>query len=160
MESTMITKEAIAAMMFCIRTGGKEMETKTTPAIGMSVSYAIGSDSYHEIIVDLKRNGRTIITTRASVILNCAEMNLEQWNELTATERQEKTIAFWNQMMADEIAHELSYGDTDIETAAKWAMNQIGRTYTLRADGSYRSQGSKYGFIRLNSQRAYQSPEF
>jgi hypothetical protein len=136
------------------------MNIKTTKTIGMSVAYGIGSDSYHEIIVDLKRNGRTIITTRADVILNCAEINLEQWNELTAIERQEKTIAFWNQMMADAIVHELSYGDTDIETATRWAMNQIGRTYTLRADGSYRSQGNKYGCVRFNSQREYQSPEF
>jgi len=135
------------------------METKTTPAIGMSVSYGIGSDSYHEIIIDMKRNGRTITTTSAESLLKEVGMDIEQWNALTDEARAEHTIKAWETISNEMIKYLIDCGFS-VSSAQQTVMGSYADSYTLRADGSYRSQGSKYGFIRLNSQRAYQSPEF
>lgn len=136
------------------------METKTTPAIGMSVSYGIGSDSYHEIIVEITRKGKTIRTASAEAIINHSGMTLEQWNTATKTTRKIETLAAWNQMISEAIAYEMSWGDTDLEKVAKWSINRMSHTYTMRQNGRYMTQGATFGSINLDDQYEYRDPSF
>jgi hypothetical protein len=141
-------------------TGGTEMETKTTPAIGMSVSYAIGSDSYHQIIVEIARNGKTIRTAPAEAIINHSGMTLEQWNTATETTRKAETLAAWNQMISQATAYEMSWGDIDAEKAERLSIKGMSDTYTLRQNGCYMTQGANFGYIHLNDQSEYRDPSF
>ena len=58
------------------------METlsQVKPAIGMSVSMGIGSDSYHQIIVKMERNAKMIYTMPARTVLGGVAQ--EDWNAL------------------------------------------------------------------------------
>jgi hypothetical protein len=134
------------------------METATTttikPQVGMSVTEYIGSDSYHEIIVDITRNGRSVMTMDASKVLG--GVSVEQWEATPIDIRAHRARAAWIDLM-----HGIINRTADDDTANRW-IETIRRqnTYTLRKDGQYVSQGSKYGRLKLNSTYAHLDPSF
>ena len=134
--------------------------TTATPRIGMSVSYCIGSDSYHEIIVKTEKNARTILTARADSILINAGLILDEWNDLTEEEQEKVTVKGFNALIQEMIAYEMSWGDTTLEDATRIAHADVTKKYTKRNDGSYMTAGKNFGWVSLNSQRRYMAPEF
>jgi len=134
--------------------------TTTTPNIGMSVSYCIGSDSYHEIIVKTEKNARTILTARADELLFFAGAELDKWNALTEEAREFETIKAFNKLMEESLAYEMSWRDTTLEDATRISFARATNKYTKRNDGSYLTAGKNFGAIILNSQRRYMAPEF
>jgi hypothetical protein len=142
-------------------TGGTEMKNTITPTVGMSVSYQIGSDTYHEIIIKTERNARTIHTVNADVVCGFWHETLEQWNSNNETAKASKTIIAFQDRMECCVAYEMSWNDgTTEERANAIAFDRLTSKYTKRADGSYRTAGSDHGFCQLNSQREYLDPSF
>lgn len=135
--------------------------TQITPTVGMSVSYQIGSDTYHEIIIMTERNARTIYTVNADVVLAFHNETLEQWNMNKPTVKAEKTVHAIISRIKDAIAYEMSWNDGMTEERANTiAFDRLTSKYTKRADGSYRTAGKDHGFCYLNSQREYLDPSF
>lgn len=137
------------------------METTITPTVGMSVSYQIGSDTYHEIIIKTERNARTIHAVNADVVLGFWNETLEQWNSNNETAKASKTIIAFRDRMESAVAYEMSWNDGMTEERANAiSFDRLTSKYTKRADGSYRTAGADYGFCRLNSQHEYRDPSF
>ena len=134
------------------------METATTtttePQVGMSVTEYIGSDSYHEIIVDITRNGRSVMTMSADKVLG--GMSLEDWNNTPFHYRAQRARRAWIDLMQSIVDRH-----DDYESANRWIESiRHQNTYTLRKDGRYVSQGSKWGHLKLNSTYAHLDPSF
>ena len=126
----------------------------------MSVSYHIGSDSYHEIIVKTEKNARTILSARADSILFYAGVQLDEWNALTEEEQETETIKAFTKLMEESLAYHKSWGDISVEDATRIAFARATNKYTKRNDGSYKTAGKTFGWVSLNSQRRYMAPEF
>jgi hypothetical protein len=136
-----------------------ETVSEVKPAIGMSVSMGIGSDSYHEIIVKMERNSKTIYTMRESQVLG--GVALEDWNALPESIKAKRA--------ADALQQDLDhfteqYGEEIQVFGADWAMSQATNCYTFRTTGRkaghYAMKGSKYCWLKLGSQRSYLDPSF
>jgi len=134
------------------------METaiQTKPEIGMSVSMGIGSDSYHQIIVKMERNAKTIYTMSARKVLG--GVALEDWNALPESIKAKRA--------ADALQQDLDflnaeYADQPEIFGADWMMSQATKCFTYRAKaGYYAKKGSDYCWLSLNDQYEYSSPEF
>jgi hypothetical protein len=138
-----------------------KMETaiKVKPAIGMSVSMGIGSDSYHQIIVKMERNAKTIYTMSARKVLG--GVALEDWNALPESIKAKRA--------ADALQQDLDflnavYADQPEIFGADWMMSQATKCYTYRATGQnaghYAKKGSDYCWLTLNEQYEYSDPSF
>jgi hypothetical protein len=134
------------------------METvkEATPKIGMSVSMGIGSNSYHQIIVKMERNSKTIYTMPARIVLG--GVALSDWNELPESIKAKRA--------ADALQQDLDFlnaefGDNPKVFSADWMMSQATKCFTYRAKaGYYAKKGSDYCWLALNDQYEYSSPEF
>jgi hypothetical protein len=134
------------------------METvnEVKPVIGMSVSMGIGSDSYHQIIVKMERNAKTIYTMSARKVLG--GVALEDWNALPESIKAKRA--------ADALQQDLDflnaeYADQPEIFGADWMMSQATKCFTYRAKaGYYAKKGSDYCWLALNDQYEYSSPEF
>ena len=129
------------------------METvkEATPKIGMSVSMGIGSDSYHEIIVKIERNGKTIYTLPARTVLGGVE--LTDWNATPESIKAKRAVD------ALEIQVE---GRKELFPTMRegWAFESATRCYTYRKNGRYAEKGANYCWVSLNSQYEYRDPSF
>ena len=129
------------------------------PKLGMSVSMGIGSDSYHEIIVKMERNNKTIYTMSARQVLG--GVALEDWNALPESIKAKRAADTLQQeldfMEADEMLYEYKMSDG-------WIFAQATNCYTYRSTGRnaghYARKGSKYSWITFNSQYHYSDPSF
>ena len=122
---------------------GKPIEV-VKPAIGMSVSMSIGSDSYHEIIVRITRNGKTIETLDASRVLG--GMSYEDWTNTPENIR----LTHINNLLAEVLEARME----------EYNSKQLRSIYTLRSNGRFCHKGYNCGWITLNSTRKYSDPSF
>lgn len=132
-----------------------ETATKTTtPEIGMSVTYYIGSDAYHEIIVDITRNGRSVLTLGAQQVLG--GVSLEDWNAMPQDIRASRARKAWLNLVASIVE------DSHDENSAMVYIDGIrnGSTFTLRNSGEFLLKGKDFGYLKLNSQYQYSDPSF
>ncbi len=134
--------------------------TTVTPRVGMSVSYHIGSDSYHEMIIKTEKNARIILTVRADLVLRNAGLTLQEWNELSEKEQESATVKAFDAHIQELLAYEMKWGDTTIEVATRRIHNRCMNKYTKRNDGSYMTANKNFGAITLNSQYSYLALEF
>lgn len=114
------------------------------PEMGMSVSYHIGSDSYHQIIARITRNGRTIETLNAEIVLN--GLTNDEWNALPKEVRLEQ--------VAICLAKQLKF------LSEQYERTTLFNIYTLRNNGYYQSKGIGCGWLELNSTYEYFDPSF
>jgi hypothetical protein len=122
------------------------METvnEVKPRVGMSVSMGIGSDTYHEIIVRITRNGKTIETLNANTVLG--GMSYEDWTNTPESIR----LTHINKLLAEVLESRMEdYNST-----------QLRSIYTLKSNGRYSTKGYDFGWITLNSTREYLDPSF
>ena len=137
------------------------METKSVaPVVGLSASYGIGSDSYHQIVVSIPRAGRTVVTTDARNILNALGVTLDEWNSRNWEEKFVETEIAFQKVLNEEIEYEISWKDCSRAEAERWAMAHLTKKFTIREDGRYRPIGENFGNLCLDSESHYQSPEF
>ena len=124
------------------------METlnQIKPKVGMSVSYAIGSDSYHQIIMRITRNGKTIETLDAGYLLG--GISYDNWLATPQSIR----LTHINNVLKERLAlaKEL-YGKTN---------PQLKNIFTLCSDGHFRTKGTRSGNLYLNSSCEYLDPSF
>jgi hypothetical protein len=137
--------------------GKGTMETKKEtikPEVGMSVTYYIGSDAYHEVIVDITRNGRNVLVMSADEVLG--GVSVSDWNAIPMSVRTLHARKAWIDFMAK--VHE---NEPDEEFANRLIERvRNGNTFTLRQDGYYISKGSNCGYLKLNSTYAHLDPSF
>lgn len=122
------------------------METlnEVKPKVGMSVSMSIGSDTYHEIIVRITRNGKTIETLDARKVLG--GLSYEDWTNTPESIR----LTHINNLLAEVLEARMEdYGTSQLRSA-----------YTMRSNGSFGKKGYNCGWITLNSTREYLDPSF
>ena len=119
-------------------------EITTIPKVGMSVCYSIGSDAYHQIIVRITRNGKTIETVDARRVLG--GMSYEDWTNTPESIR----LTHINNVLAEVL--EARYED--------YNSTQLSNIYTLRSNGRFCSKGYNCGWITLNSNYEYLDPSF
>jgi hypothetical protein len=122
------------------------METlnQVKPQLGMSVSMSIGSDTYHEIIVRITRNGKTIETLNAGTVLG--GMPYEDWANTPETIR----LTHINNLLAGVL-------EARMEERNATQLNSI---YTLRSNGRFCKKSHNCGWVTLNSTRQYLDPSF
>lgn len=122
------------------------METlnQVKPEVGMSVSMSIGSDTYHEIIVRITRNGKTIETLSADTVLG--GMSYEDWTNAPESIR----LTHIN----NSLAKALEYRKEEYD------LNQLYSIYTLRSNGKFCKKSFNCGWVTLNSTRQYLDPNF
>lgn len=124
------------------------------PKIGMSVSMGINGDSYHEIIVKIERNSKTIYTISAHAVLG--GMTLENWNAAPEWIKEKRAANALAESVADLIAA--------WECSEETAFRQVARCYTYRTTGNlkgrYVARGGKYCILTLDSQHHYLDPHF
>ena len=133
------------------------METKKEtikPEIGMSVTYYIGSDAYHKIIVDITRNGRNVLVMSANEVLG--NVSVSDWNAIPMSVRALHARKTWADFKTEMFS---------IEPDVAVAYREIDRvrnrnTFTLRNDGDYMKKGQNCGYLKLNSTYAYLDPSF
>lgn len=129
------------------------------PELGMSVSMGIGSDSYHEIIVKMERNNKTIYTMSARQVLG--GVALSDWNALPESIKAKRAADALQQQLDFFEADEIEHG---YKMSKGYAMGQATRCYTYRATGSnagdYARKGTNYCWITLNDQYEYFDPSF
>jgi hypothetical protein len=116
------------------------------PEVGMSVSYSIGSDSYHQIIMRITRNGKTIETLNADDVLG--GLSYENWLATPQSIR----LAHINNVLQKTLAF--------IEEEYERPNPQLRHIFTLCSDGHYRSKGTQSGSLYLNSTHQYFDPSF
>jgi hypothetical protein len=93
---------------------GKPIEV-VKPTVGMSVSMGIGSDSYHEIIVKMERNAKTIYTMSARSVIG--GVALSDWNEMPESIKAKRA--------ADAMQDQLELFRQEFPTMSEeWAMRQ------------------------------------
>ena len=133
--------------------------TEVKPEIGMSVSMGIGSDSYHQIIVKMERNSKTIYTMSARKVLGGVAQS--DWNALPESIKAKRA--------ADALQQDLDflnaeYADQPEIFGADWMMSQATKCYTYRSTGQnaghYARKGSDYCWLTLNDQYEYSDPSF
>ena len=132
-----------------------ETATKTIkPEVGMSATYHIGSDAYHEIIVDITRNGRSVLTLDARTVLG--GVSLEDWNAMPQDIRASRARKAWLNLLASIVE------DSDDDIDAMFTANRLRNdgTYTVRKSGEFFKKGTNYGWLKLNSQYSYLDPSF
>jgi len=133
------------------------METKKEtikPEVGMSVTYYIGSDAYHEVIVDITRNGRNVLVMSANEVLG--NVSVSDWNAIPMSVRTLHARKAWIDFMAQ--VHE---NEPDQEFANRQIERVRNRnTFTLRNDGDYMKKGQNCGYLKLNSTYEYLDPSF
>lgn len=130
-----------------------ETATKTiTPEVGMSATYYIGSDASHQIIVDITRNGRSVLTLGARQVLD--GVSLADWNAMPQYIRANRARKAWMQLVTSIMNDDAEYGMSTINTI----RNQ--HTYTLRKSGEFFRKGTDYGWLKLDSQYEYRDPSF
>jgi hypothetical protein len=132
-----------------------ETATKTnTPEIGMSATYFIGSDAYHEIVVDVTRNGKSVLTLSADRVLG--GVSLADWNEMPQGIRSMRARKAWIDLLASVVEN------SDDDTEAMWKTHRIRNSgsYTLRKSGEFFKKGTNFGWLKLNSQYSYLDPSF
>jgi hypothetical protein len=122
------------------------METlnQVKPEVGMSVSMSIGSDTYHEIIVRITRNGKTIETLSANTVLG--GMSYEDWTNTPESIR----LTHINNLLAKVLEARLEDYNT----------NQLRSIYTQKTNGRFSMKGCNYGWLKLNSTYEYFDPSF
>lgn len=121
-----------------------ETANEVKPKVGMSVSMGIGSDSYHEIIMRITRNGKTIETLEARTVLG--GMSYEDWTNAPESIR----LTHINNLLAEVL--EARFEERN--------ATQLHNIYTLRSNGRFYSKGYNCGSITLNSQYEYSDPSF
>jgi len=133
------------------------METlnQVQPVIGMSVSMGIGSDSYHEIIVRMERNSKTIYTMSARIILG--GVALEDWNALPESIKAKRAV--------DAMNDQAELFKREFPTMGEgWAAEQQISCYTYRTAGRragrYVAKGSTCCTLVLDHQYEYSDPSF
>jgi hypothetical protein len=129
------------------------------PKLGMSVSMGIGSDSYHQIIVKMERNSKTIYAMSARRVLG--GVALEDWNALPESIKAKRAADALQQHLDIFEADEIEYG---YKMSEGWAMGQTTKCYTFRSTGKnagqYARKGTNYCWITLNDQYEYSDPSF
>jgi len=122
------------------------METlnQVKPELGMSVSMGIGSDTYHEIIVRITRNGKTIETLSADTVLG--GMSYEDWTNTPESIR----LTHINNSLAKELEYRKEV----------YNSNQLYGIYTQKSNGRFACKGHNFGWVTLNSTRQYLDPSF
>ena len=126
-------------------------ETTTIPKVGMSVSMGIGSDSYHEIIVRIERNAKTIYTMNAKLVLG--GVALEDWDALPESVKAKRAV--------DAMNDQVELFKEEFPTMPEgWAEKQQVHIYTLKGNGRYSMKGGNYGWITLNDNYEYLDPSF
>lgn len=122
------------------------METlnQVQPKVGMSVSMSIGSDTYHEIIVRITRNGKTIETLGARSVLG--GMSYEDWTNTPESIR----LTHINNLLAEVL--EARFEERN--------ATQLNSLYTQKSNGRYSMKGCNFGWITLDSTREYLDPSF
>ena len=114
------------------------------PQLGMSVSMSIGSDTYHEIIVRITRNGKTIETLSARTVLG--GMSYENWTNAPESIR----LTHINNLLTKVLEARFEERNT----------NQLHSIYTLRSNGKFCKKSYNCGWVTLNSTRQYLDPNF
>ena len=122
------------------------METvkEIQPKLGMSVSMSIGSDTYHEIIVRITRNGKTIETLDARSVLG--GVSYEDWTNTPESIR----LTHINNLLAEVLEARMEERNA----------TQLRSIYTMRSNGQFAKKGINCGWITLNSTREYLDPSF
>ncbi len=116
------------------------------PEVGMSVSYSIGSDSYHQIIMRITRNGKTIETLDADYVLG--GVSHENWLAMPQSIR----LVHINNVLEERLAL--------IKEVYGTVNPRLNHIFTLCSDGYYRRKATQSGSLTLNSTREYLDPNF
>ena len=132
-----------------------ETVSEVKPQIGMSVSMGIGSDSYHQIIVKMERNAKTIYTLPARWVLKGIELN--DWNEMSEEIKANHA--------SDVLQSALDSLKAEFPTMRDgWALEYATKCYTYRATGRgagrYAAKGDTYCWLTLDCQYQYLDPSF
>lgn len=132
-----------------------EAVNEVRPRIGMSVSMGIGSDSYHEIIVKMERNTKTIYTMLARQVLG--GVSLEDWNAAPESIKAKRA--------ADALESSLIRINQLLNCPSEqYAMAEATSCYTYRNagrwKGRYVEKGNTCCVLRLDNQREYLDPSF
>jgi hypothetical protein len=114
------------------------------PEVGMSVSMGIGSDRYHQIIVRITRNGKTIETLSADTVLG--GMSYEDWTNAPESIR----LTHINNSLAKALEYRKE----------EYNLNHLYHIYTQKTNGEFSMKGCNYGWLTLNSTREYSDPSF
>ena len=122
---------------------GKPIEV-VKPKVGMSVSMSVGSDTYHEIIMRITRNGKTIETLPAKKVLE--GVSYENWTSAPESIR----LTHINNLLARVL--EARFEERN--------ATQLQSVYTMRSNGQFAKKGINSGWITLNSTREYLDPSF
>jgi len=135
--------------------GKMETVNQVQPKVGMSVSMGIGSDSYHEIIVKMERNSKTIYTMSARIVLG--GVALSDWNEIPESIKAKRA--------ADAMHDQAELFKREFPTMREgWAAEQQLRCYTFRSTGRragrYVAKGSTCCTLILDDQYEYLDPSF
>jgi len=135
--------------------GKMETLNQVQPKVGMSVSMGIGSDSYHQIIVKMERNSKTIYTMPARWVIGGILKN--DWNELPESIKAKRS--------ADALQVAIENLVRDFPTMREgWALEQATKCYTYRSTGRragrYVAKGDSYCILDLDSQYEYLDPSF
>lgn len=121
-----------------------ETVSEVKPKVGMSVSMSIGSDTYHEIIVRITRNGKTIETLDARRVLG--GLSYEDWTNTPESIR----LTHINNLLAEVLEARME----------DYGTSQLRSIYTQKSNGRYSTKGHNFGWITLNSTREYLDPSF
>jgi len=121
-----------------------ETRNQVKPEVGMSVSMSIGSDTYHEIIMRITRNGKTIETLNARTVLG--GMSYEDWTNTPESIR----LTHINNLLAEVL--EARFEERN--------ATQLSSIYTLRSNGMFCKKSNNCGWVTLNSTRQYLDPSF
>ena len=143
-------------------TKGQAMTTVTNiiPTVGMSISYGIGSDCYHEIIIDVTRNGKSFRSVPATLVYNNIPPTDKDWFTRTADDKAFMANYAYNHAYINWINHMRSEFDMSMTDAIKYVEARIGTNFTIREDGSYRPKGYNSGCASLDTSYEYRDPSF
>lgn len=151
--------------------------TATIPRIGDSATYYIGSDAYHEIIIGVERNGKTIKTYSAEAILQAAGLSLEEWNKLESSSHlyfefrsENDRFRATRKALRAIFNHHYEYalgwqeGITKATAEANHWLKSHTREFTARTTKNgetyFLLKGEKYGSLVIGSQYSYRDPHF
>ena len=134
--------------------------TNIIPTVGMSISYGIGSDCYHEIIIDVTRNGRSFRSVPATLVYNNIPPTDKDWFTRTAEDKAWFANYAYCRAYINWINDMRRAFDMSIADATGYVEARIGTNFTMRKDGSYRPKGSNFGYASLDTSYEYRDPSF
>jgi hypothetical protein len=125
------------------------------PSIGLPATFGIGSDSYAEIIVAVRRNAAEIDTLPARVF----DLPSDGSAKPVAPERVAEVLAILTAAVEEEAQRRAAAWNVSVEDARRFTSSPL-RSFTRRKGGVYRPKGSGSGRLYLGHAETYLDPSF